>query len=44
MDALEESFETGDSTFVWLKVDPRLLTLRSEPRFEYLLRRGDFIQ
>jgi len=31
IDALEESFGTGDGTLVWLKVEPRLLTLSSEP-------------
>jgi tetratricopeptide (TPR) repeat protein len=37
--ALENAFETRDYGVVWLKTDPALASLRSDPRFPGLLRR-----
>lgn len=37
--ALEKAYEERDVTLVWLGTDPRLDTLRAEPRFKELLRR-----
>jgi DNA-binding winged helix-turn-helix (wHTH) protein/TolB-like protein/Tfp pilus assembly protein PilF len=36
---LEKSYEDRSTRLVWIKVDPRLDSLRSEPRFTELLRR-----
>jgi len=37
---LEHAIETGDKYLVWLKLDPRLDGLRSDPRFQKILRRA----
>ncbi|HJZ51899.1 MAG TPA: winged helix-turn-helix domain-containing protein [Candidatus Acidoferrales bacterium] len=42
MDALEEGLMHGDGELRWLKVDPRLDGLRSEPRFQKLLAHAGF--
>lgn len=39
MDSLERAFETGDGGLVWIKVNPEMDSLRSEPRFKNLLER-----
>jgi hypothetical protein len=43
MDALEEGLMHGDGEVRWLKVDPRLDELRSEPRFQKLLAHAGFV-
>jgi len=35
--SLEKSYEIGDGSLVWIKVDPALDSLRGEPRFKDLL-------
>ena len=35
--SLEKSYEIGDGSLVWIKVDPALDSLRQEPRFKNLL-------
>jgi tetratricopeptide (TPR) repeat protein len=42
LDWLERGFERRDTTMVSLAVDPRLDTLRAEPRFEELVRKMKF--
>jgi len=39
---LERAYEDRDSWLSWLKADPRLDPLRSDPRFQDLLRRMNF--
>jgi hypothetical protein len=39
---LEKAYEQHCSWLVWLKVDPELDPLRSDPRFQHLLRRMNF--
>ena len=39
LDWLEKAYQERDVWLVWLKVDPRLDNLRSQPRFKNLLRR-----
>jgi TolB-like protein/DNA-binding winged helix-turn-helix (wHTH) protein/Flp pilus assembly protein TadD len=39
---LEKAYEGGDIRLTFLKVDPRLDTLRADPRFQDLLRRVGF--
>ena len=39
---LEKAYEQRDSSLIFLKVDPRLDPLRSDPRFQDLLRRMNF--
>jgi len=36
---LERAFDEQDSLLVWLRVDPRLDNLRSDPRFQDLVER-----
>jgi tetratricopeptide (TPR) repeat protein len=36
---LEDAYEDRSTLLVWIKVDPRLDTLRSEPRFREILER-----
>jgi eukaryotic-like serine/threonine-protein kinase len=42
MDWLEKAYEERDDWINWIKVDPNLDVLRSEPRFTALLRRVGF--
>jgi tetratricopeptide (TPR) repeat protein len=42
MDWLEKAYEERDDWINWIKVDPNLHVLRSEPRFATLLRRVGF--
>jgi serine/threonine protein kinase/tetratricopeptide (TPR) repeat protein len=42
MDWLEKAYEERDDWINWIKVDPNLDVLRSEPRFATLLRRVGF--
>jgi hypothetical protein len=42
MDWLEKAYEKRDDWINWIKVDPNLDVLRSEPRFADLLRRVGF--
>jgi eukaryotic-like serine/threonine-protein kinase len=44
MDWLEKAYEERDDWINWIKVDPNLDVLRSEPRFTALLRRVGFPQ
>jgi TolB-like protein/DNA-binding winged helix-turn-helix (wHTH) protein/Flp pilus assembly protein TadD len=45
LDAIEEGFARGGGgEMVWLNVDPRYDTLRSDPRFQRLLRVAGFVQ
>jgi hypothetical protein len=39
---LERAYERRDAKLIWLKVDPMLDGLRSEPRFRELVRRVGF--
>jgi tetratricopeptide (TPR) repeat protein len=39
---LEKAYESRDYFFRWLAIDPRLDSLRSEPRFQALVRRVNF--
>ena len=43
MDALEEGLMHGDCELRWLKVDPLLDALRSEPLFQKLLAHAGFV-
>jgi hypothetical protein len=43
LDALEEGFENSDGGLVWLKVDPRLDDLRTDPRYLRLLRHAGLV-
>jgi hypothetical protein len=43
MDVLEEGLTHVDGEVRWLKVDPRLDALRSEPRFQKLLAHAGFV-
>jgi tetratricopeptide (TPR) repeat protein len=43
MDALEEGLMHRDGELRWLKVDPRLDALRSDPRFQKLLAHAGFV-
>jgi hypothetical protein len=36
---LEKAYAQRDNNLIFLKVDPRLRTIRSDPRFQDLLRR-----
>jgi DNA-binding winged helix-turn-helix (wHTH) protein/TolB-like protein/Tfp pilus assembly protein PilF len=38
-EALRQAYETRDDRMVWIKLDPRLDGLRSDPRFDELLRK-----
>ena len=38
LDWLERAYTERDGTLVWIKVHPRLDSLRSEPRFRELLK------
>ena len=42
--SLEEGYANRDQWTIWLKVDPRMDDLRSDPRFEDLLLRVGFPQ
>ncbi len=39
---LEVGYENRDTALIWVNVDPAFDTLRSDPRFEDLLRRMNF--
>jgi hypothetical protein len=39
---LENAFEARDPRMIYIKVDPELDPLRSEPRFQELIRRMNF--
>jgi len=39
---LEKAFEERSFQLIWLKVDPTIDALRSDPRFQDLLRRMNF--
>ena len=42
IDHLERSYAQSDVWLVWLNTDPRLDSLRADPRFQQLLRRVGF--
>ena len=42
LDALEEAYEQHDVILVWLGTEPRVDSLRAEPRFVEILRRIGF--
>jgi TolB-like protein/DNA-binding winged helix-turn-helix (wHTH) protein len=42
LDALEKGYQVGDPIMVWLKMDPRLDSLRGDPRFKVLMEKMHF--
>ena len=43
-DCLENAYQERSALLAWVKTDPRLDSLRSETRFQDLLRRMNFPQ
>lgn len=39
---LEKCFELREERLVWMNVEPRLSTIRNDPRFESLIQRLNF--
>jgi len=42
LDLLKQAYQDRDSDFAWINVDPKLDSLRDNPRFQALLRKANF--